>query len=142
MSQSPELLSRGSQASESPEPQNPKKRKISDDHDAESEGKPPSKRSQKLKRKKRPKSGDLYHADVDVENSINPAIGKLDASMLVDLVLRQVKKFEPELSVVELEDRRIPGENAFRAVTSVTTRLQAAALHLEEARPPGLETVK
>jgi len=66
----------------------------------------------KLKGMRKPKAnGDPLYADLDEENGINPAIGKMDPSLLADFIARQTKKHEPELSVVELEDRRVP-ENA------------------------------
>lgn len=34
----------------------------------------------------------------------------MNAQLLGDLVARQIKRFEPDLSMVEVEDRRIPGK--------------------------------
>lgn len=35
--------------------------------------------------------------------------GKMDGQLIADYMARQIKRFEPDLSVVELEDRRVPG---------------------------------
>lgn len=115
MSESPDLSRQSSIASQSPEPES-RKRKAENDEDTEA--KKPSKRA--LKRQKLKASGKKYkkpaaavdplYADIDEENHINPALGKMDVSLLADFISRQTKKFELELSVVELEDRRVPGE--------------------------------
>lgn len=99
-----------------------KKRKADDKPDDKAEAdsdvkKPLTKRAKqkqraKLKGMRKPKAnGDPLYADLDEENGLNPAIGKMDPSLLADFIARQTKKHEPELSVVELEDRRVP-ENA------------------------------
>jgi protein CMS1 len=120
MSESPDLSRQSSIATQSPEPESSRKRKAAED-DADPDAKKPSKRA--LKRQKLKASGKKYkkpaaavdpmYADIDEENQINPAIGKMDVGLLADHVSRQTKKFEPELSVVELEDRRVPGEHAY-----------------------------
>ena len=92
--------------------------KADDKADGESDVKKPltkrakQKQRAKLKGMRKPKAnGDPLYADLDEENGLNPAIGKMDPSLLADFIARQTKKHEPELSVVELEDRRVP-ENA------------------------------
>lgn len=40
---------------------------------------------------------------------INLAIAKLDSRLLADYVAKRMKRFSPDLSLVELEDRYIPG---------------------------------
>jgi len=37
--------------------------------------------------------------------------GEMDAQLISDYMARQIKRFEPNLSVVELEDRRVPGQS-------------------------------
>jgi len=44
------------------------------------------------------------------KGGVNTAIAKLDPQLIADYVGQKVKRFERELSAVELEDRYIPGE--------------------------------
>lgn len=46
---------------------------------------------------------------LDLETNINTAIGKMDSDLLADYIARSTKRFAGDLSLVELEDRRIPG---------------------------------
>ncbi|KZF24270.1 hypothetical protein L228DRAFT_245179 [Xylona heveae TC161] len=75
-----------------------------------------SKRSKKRKNKKATSEG-FADADLDTENGVNAALGKMDGSLLADYVAQRTKRFEGELSLVELEDRRLP-EKAIRDTTS------------------------
>ena len=47
--------------------------------------------------------------NLDLDLGLNLAIAKLDNSLLADYVAKQTKRFFPNLSLVELEDRYIPG---------------------------------
>ena len=47
--------------------------------------------------------------DLDLDLGLNFAIAKLDNRLLADYVAKQTKHFFPNLSLVELEDRYIPG---------------------------------
>lgn len=67
-------------------------------------GVPRKKKRTKAKRK------DIYeHETLDLENGINLAIGNMSSSMLADYVVQRTKRLAPDLSTLELEDRRIPG---------------------------------
>ena len=63
--------------------------------------------AKKIRKKKRKISKD--DDDVDTENHINLAFSRLDPQLLADLLAKQTKRFAPELSVMELEEKRIPG---------------------------------
>lgn len=119
MSQSPDLSPRSS-ASPVPELGNDRKRKIEDDDGETTEAKAPSKRAlkrQKFKAKKSAKAAaDPSYADIDSVAGLNTAIGRMDASHLADFIVKQTKRFQPELSVVELEDRRVPGKELVNMV--------------------------
>ena len=47
--------------------------------------------------------------DIDVESGINKAFAKMDNQLLSDYVAQKTRKFESDLSSVELEDRYISG---------------------------------
>lgn len=47
--------------------------------------------------------------DVDIDAGLNNAIAKMDDHLLVDYVARQTRRYESDLSSVELEDRCLPG---------------------------------
>lgn len=70
-----------------------------------------SKRAAKRKKTKKPK--DIDDEDLNVEFGLNLAIGRMDSRLLADLVAQRTKRFEKELSLVELEDRYIPGMGHF-----------------------------
>ena len=46
---------------------------------------------------------------IDLENGVDMAIGKLDGQLLADYVAQRTKRFQCDLSLVEVEDKRIPG---------------------------------
>jgi protein CMS1 len=61
------------------------------------------------KRRKSKKPKDIDDEDLDLENGINRIIGRMDPSLLGDLVAQRTRRFNRELSVVELEDLLISG---------------------------------
>lgn len=62
-----------------------------------------------LKKKKSPKPQHDDDADLDLEKGINTVIGRFDSRLLADYVVQRTKRFQPDLSLVELEDRHISG---------------------------------
>ncbi|EOD44670.1 Replication regulator protein [Neofusicoccum parvum] len=82
----------------SPSPGTGGKRKREDDSKL-------SKRAKKLKTKK-PKNVD--NEDLSEELGLNLAIGRMDSKLLADYMAQRTKRFEPDLSMVELEDRYVP----------------------------------
>ena len=63
-----------------------------------------SKKKKKRKRSKATENG------LDLENSLNPSIGAMDAQLAVDMLSRQTKRFATELSELELEDLQVPSK--------------------------------
>lgn len=47
--------------------------------------------------------------DIDAELGLNLALGKLDSQSLADLMAQNTKRFGDDLSLVELDEKRIPG---------------------------------
>jgi protein CMS1 len=41
---------------------------------------------------------------------VNEDVGLMNSQLLADLVAQSIRRFEPDLSLVELEDRYIPGK--------------------------------
>jgi len=63
-----------------------------------------------VRRKKKGKTWAAEDGDLDVQSGINNAIGRMDGRLLADYVAQRTKRFGGDLSLVELEDRHIPGE--------------------------------
>lgn len=59
------------------------------------------------KKRRRRKKDTVEFAEVD--NGINLAISKMNKCLLADHIARKTKRFAPDLSSIELEDRRIAG---------------------------------
>lgn len=71
-----------------------------------------SDKARKLKRRKESgEENDESHLVISKEGKggINTAIAHLDPQLIADFVGQRVKKFEKELTLVELGDRYIPG---------------------------------
>ena len=79
----------------------PKKRK--------SESLAESKRS--IKKKKVKKIKDSEDETMDQEQGINTSIGRYDNRLLADFVAQRTKRFDPGLTLIELEDRHISGKS-------------------------------
>lgn len=86
--------------STSPEPQGGAKRKR-DEVPAE------SKRAAKRRKSKKPK--DIADDALDLEAGVNHAIAHMDSQLLADHVAQRTKRFQGDLSLVELDDIRVPG---------------------------------
>jgi hypothetical protein len=69
---------------------------------------PETKESRKQKRKDK-KAAMFGEENLDEERRLNLAIGQMDRHMLGDYVAKYTKRFEPQLSTVELEDLYISG---------------------------------
>ncbi len=65
------------------------------------------KKSRNQKKSKKSKSDEDYN--LDMSRGLNLAIAKLDNRLLADYVAKRTKRFCPDLSLVELEDRYISG---------------------------------
>jgi len=84
----------------SPEPQSGNKRK------RDSDSKPESKRAAKRKRSKKPK--DIADDALDTEAGLNHAIAHMDSQLLADHVAQRTKRFQSDLSLMELEELQLP----------------------------------
>jgi protein CMS1 len=71
------------------------------------QGQEESKNKESAKRKKPKPSED---EDIDFEAGLNHAIAKMDNHLLADYIARQTRRYESDLSSVELEDKYLPGE--------------------------------
>ncbi|APA07275.1 hypothetical protein SS1G_13179 [Sclerotinia sclerotiorum 1980 UF-70] len=98
---------------EKPDKTSTKKRKRGANHDQEV-----PKQKDNVAGKKR-KHNSFDDEDVDVEAGLNNAIAKMDDHLLVDYVASQTRRYESDLSSVELEDRYLP-VSAVRDTTSWT----------------------
>lgn len=87
---------------QSPPPHGKRKRSV-DDENHELTVKAPA------KRKKSKKAKLDEDENLDLKKGLNLAIGKLDSRLLADYVAQRTKRFSTDLSLVELEDRHIPG---------------------------------
>lgn len=67
-----------------------------------------SKRAKK-KRKNGKAPKDVDDSTLDMELSVNHAIGQMNNSLLADHIAQRTRRFRSELSAVELEDLHIPG---------------------------------
>ena len=81
----------------------PTKRKRDDEDDGKVA--PAAKRKAKKAKKAKP----AENTNVDLESGINNALGRMDNRLLADYVAQKTKHFEGNLSLVELEDKHIPG---------------------------------
>ena len=61
------------------------------------------------KAKKAAKARNAEDNTFNMEMGINTALGKLDIHLLADYVAQQTKRWAPDLSLVEMEDKYIPG---------------------------------
>ena len=92
-----------------------------------------------LKQKKRrsPPSGNRQ--GLEVEQGINTAIGKMNSRMLADYVDHHTVRFGSDLSLVELEDVRIPG-NELRATRRKTQAIPESKI-VDRKSNPGYHSV-
>lgn len=87
------------------------KRKRDDD------SKPESKRAAKRKKTKKPK--DVDDDALDVELGVNHAIAHMDSRLMADHMAQRTKRFQPDMSTVEIEDSYVP-EKAILDTTAWT----------------------
>lgn len=68
-----------------------------------------SKQSKRAKRRKNKKPKNIDDEDLNEEFGLNLAVARMDSQLLADYMAQRTKRFEPDLSMVELEDRYVPG---------------------------------
>lgn len=99
--------------SRSPSPANGTKRKRTDD--ATAEPAPLSKRAAKRsKRTKKPK--DITDDALDLEAGVNHAVAHMDSQLLADHLAQRTARFQPDLSLMELDELRVPGTHPYSQV--------------------------
>lgn len=87
----------------SPATSNKRKRSVTSESTAVKKTKPIKKRKNQV----------VEDGDLDVQLGLNSAIGRMDSQLLADYVAQRTKRFGGDLSLVELEDRHIPGIQSF-----------------------------
>ncbi|KAI9848518.1 MAG: hypothetical protein M1837_007187 [Sclerophora amabilis] len=118
---SPKSLSRRESAS--PGPVSSKKRTADESAEAVRE---------KPKRKKKKEGREIDDGTFDLEAGINTVFANMDSRLLADFVAQRLKRFEGDLSTVELDDRQIP-EKAFKdtSMWSMQRNLESLPAYLE-----------
>lgn len=100
------LIDRDSASPESDAGPSPsKKRKRERDAEVPAEG--ASKKA--LKKAKKRKASKMEEEDLDLEAGVNKAFSQMDSQLLADYVAQKTRKFQTELSSIELEDKYIKG---------------------------------
>lgn len=62
-----------------------------------------------VKKPKSKKSKAVEEDELDIEAGINNAFSHMDSQLLADYIAQRTRKYEDELSSIELEDKYIPG---------------------------------
>ena len=70
----------------------------------------------KIEQKRSRKASRNGHDSLDLESGINLAVGRLNSQLMADYVAQSTKHLNPDMSLVELEDRHISG--TYRLFTS------------------------
>ena len=94
--------------SDSPQPPSSTKRK------REVESKSAGKNFAKRRKLKKPK--DVDDEALDVALGVNHAIAHMDSRLMADHIAQRTRRFEPELSLMEVEDRYVPGVSCCKLV--------------------------
>ena len=66
--------------------------------------------SSKKRKRTRSAQEDIYE-DVDESKHLNLAFAKLDPNLLADHVAKKQRRFDPDATTLELEERRLPGNH-------------------------------
>jgi len=61
------------------------------------------------KKKKKPKTKVVEEDELDLEAGINNAFSHMDSQLLADYIAQRTRRYESDLSSIELEDKYIPG---------------------------------
>jgi protein CMS1 len=94
--------------------QEPLIERLSASPDPESSAKTPSKKRKRgsedaPKKSKSKKSKAQDEDELDIEAGINRAFSHMDNQLLADYVAQRTRKYESDLSMIELEDKYLPG---------------------------------
>lgn len=97
---------------------NTSKRSCVEDDDAAEAERPKGKRRKKTKNRQHQDKEDL-----EIESRINNSTERMDPILLADFVARRMQRFASDLSLIELQDRHIPGtQGTDLAVVCLTKR--------------------
>jgi protein CMS1 len=75
-------------------------------------------------KKTKSKKNAIDEDELDLENCINKAFSHMDNQLLADYLAQRTRKYESDLSSIELEDKHIPGILCRNRVWPVLIRLQ------------------
>ena len=78
--------------------------------------------SKKAIKKRWPEKIDPSEGEVevlDLEQGINSAIGKMNSQLIADWVAQRIRRFAPDLTMVELEDQYLPGRNGTTSLYTI-----------------------
>lgn len=79
-----------------------------------------------MKRNRKAKSPETKEQHVDAQNDINEDIGRMDSVLLADHMIRSMRRFEPDLTTLELEDQyHVPGNLLFCFLLAVLSEMEA-----------------
>lgn len=70
----------------------------------------PEKSEKKVKKVKSKKAKATEDEELDIDAGINNAFSHMDNQLLADYIAQQTRKYESDLSSVELDDKYIPGK--------------------------------
>lgn len=76
------------------------------------DGDPPivtKKKKSKHSKPSKKRAGGTLAGDLDVQNGLNNAIGKMDSQLLADFLAQQTQRHCADLSTLELQDLYLPG---------------------------------
>ena len=90
--------------SDSPQPQKAKSTKRKREADNE------SKTAARKKKRTKKKPDNVDDSNLDGELGINTAMAHMDSQLMADHIAQRTRRFQPDLSAVELEDVHIPGK--------------------------------
>ncbi|EME38800.1 hypothetical protein DOTSEDRAFT_180706 [Dothistroma septosporum NZE10] len=90
--------------SDSPKPQKSKSTKRKREADDE------SKKAARKKKRTKKKPDDVDDSSLDSELGINRSIARMDSQLMADHIAQRTRRFQPDLSAVELEDVHIPAK--------------------------------
>lgn len=65
-----------------------------------------ARKAKKNRRNKKP--NDIHEDELDQELGVNLAVSQMDGNLMVNYIARRTKKFEPDLSTVELDELYLP----------------------------------
>jgi protein CMS1 len=78
----------------------------------------------KAAKKSKSKKNVVEEDELDIDKGINRAFSHMDNQLLADYIAQRTRKYESDLSSIELEDKHIPGILCFIRLRVVLTGVQ------------------